>query len=108
MKPQDGITYARCNLCWFNIDRSTDHGLSKVFLKISGYKMTKHTRSSSTSCLINHLRSRHPDIMKQFLRQSDEHSNVQNKTINNREKEYMRRKEIRKMKRKAKQESKIK
>lgn len=121
MKPVDGITYARCNLCWFDIGQPTDYKYdlnSKVFLKVSGFKFKTQPTSSSTSNLIKHLRGRHPDIMEQFIRQHVEQSKVQNElkeTERNlklkRKEEIMIRKEIKtnRIKRKYdKKESKVK
>ena len=86
MKPVDGITYARCNLCWFKIGQPVDYTKynhyytkSKGFLKISGFNKTQPTSSSTTSCLRRHLSSRHPDIMEQYSRQDVENSILQQK-----------------------------
>ena len=80
MKPVDGKTLARCNLCWFGIGQPKDdpHGKSKGFIKVSGYRYNKThpTGSSNTSAMIRHLESRHPDIMEQFSRQRVKHSKV--------------------------------
>ena len=81
MKPVDGITYARCNLCWFKIGQPADYtkSQSKGFLKISGFNKTQPTSSSTTTCLIKHLGYRHPDIMEQYLKQNVENSILQQK-----------------------------
>ena len=78
MKPVDGKTLARCNLCWFGIGQPKDdpHGKSKGFIKVSGYRYNKTQPASNTSAMIRHLESRHPDIMEQFSRQRVKHSKV--------------------------------
>ena len=67
MKPVNGVTWARCNLCWFKIGSGSFHlfGRNQKFIKISGFKRGGIT----TTPMITHLNNRHPDIMEQFLRQ---------------------------------------
>ena len=95
MKPVDGKTWARCNLCWFGIgqpkEKKWPNGKSKGFIKVSEYK-TKW--KSTTSCLNRHLESRHQDIMEQFSRQrvEQEFKETEKRMKSKREKEIKRKK----------------
>ena len=77
-KPINGEAWARCNICWYKLGTGAQNvpgqsvNINMPFLRIAGVGKKWKKQSYTTTPMITHINSRHPDFMDQFMHQQAE------------------------------------